>query len=246
MLDSRPPQIPPSSAAQFSQWTTLTRSQLKQSGPAGCPFPSCGSLVFPSRGKRKAHTLEKHREQLIDLVGASAKAHSGRNRPRSFISDTASMRSTYSGTIYSATGALKPYVCTYPGCSSSFTQPAGLRSHSVRHTGERRYKCTCLNEDGTPCTSSYTTNNRLKVHIRTHTGERPYACTYPGCSYEAKQRCSVRDHEIVHLPEEEQKLRRAQKTKTVACPVCCKKYRTLQSLDVHSWQEHGYAAVPGN
>ncbi|KAI8611813.1 hypothetical protein BC830DRAFT_1068407 [Chytriomyces sp. MP71] len=99
--------------------------------------------------------------------------------------------------------ALKPYVCTYPGCSSSFTQPAGLRSHSVRHTGERRYKCTYLNQDGTSCPSSYTTNNRLKVHIRTHTGERPFACTYTGCEHRATQSCSLQNHKNTHLSKEE-------------------------------------------
>ncbi|KAI8611812.1 hypothetical protein BC830DRAFT_1083783 [Chytriomyces sp. MP71] len=83
------PQITPDRLSRYS----LHQQQQQQSGPAGCPFPSCVNLIFPSRAELKAHTLEKHREQLVDLVGATAKARNSRNRSRSVISDTASMRS---------------------------------------------------------------------------------------------------------------------------------------------------------
>ncbi|KAI8610476.1 hypothetical protein BC830DRAFT_1069817, partial [Chytriomyces sp. MP71] len=53
------------------------------------------------------------------------------------------------------------------------------------------------------CEASYTTGNRLKVHKRSHTGERPYPCNAPGCSFAAKQACSLKSHKLTHLSAQE-------------------------------------------
>ncbi|KAI8610471.1 hypothetical protein BC830DRAFT_1069815, partial [Chytriomyces sp. MP71] len=131
------------------------------------------------------------------------------------------------------------YQCTYPNCHKSFAQPAGLRSHTVTHTGVRDFVCNF--ED---CDKSYTTNNRLKVHMRSHTNERPYVCDAPGCSYAAKQMCSLTQHKLTHLSAAEKRAVLEAKARTIPCIECGRVYRTFESLDAHGWKEHGKVRTP--
>ncbi|KAI8835412.1 hypothetical protein BJ741DRAFT_533952 [Chytriomyces cf. hyalinus JEL632] len=135
---------------------------------------------------------------------------------------------------------LKPYVCTYPNCHKSFAQPAGLRSHTVTHTGDRHFVCKFEN-----CDKRYTTNNRLKIHMRSHTNEKPYVCKHPGCTYAAKQACSLTQHKLTHLNPEEKRAEMEKRARTLPCAECGRVYRTMESLDLHSWKEHGKAGIVG-
>ncbi|TPX73152.1 hypothetical protein CcCBS67573_g05579 [Chytriomyces confervae] len=148
--------------------------------------------------------------------------------------------------VASSQNTLKPHVCTYPGCNRSFNQPAGLTSHTytvarpvdVFHTGEKRFSC-----DYPDCGKSYTTKNRLKIHIRGHTGELPFQCDVPGCGYRAKQASSMKDHSVVHMNAAERAEFKAQRQKTIVCSVCLNKYRTVESLQTHSFRVHGHSAA---
>ncbi|KAJ3241271.1 hypothetical protein HDU81_001256 [Chytriomyces hyalinus] len=139
--------------------------------------------------------------------------------------------------VTSSQNTLKPHVCTYPGCNRSFNQPAGLTSHTYTHTKERRFQC-----EYTDCGKSYTTKNRLKIHIRSHTGELPFSCEVAGCGYRAKQASSMKDHSVVHMNPAERAEFKAQRQKTIVCPVCLNKYRTVESLQSHSFRVHGHGA----
>ncbi|KAI8835416.1 hypothetical protein BJ741DRAFT_607941 [Chytriomyces cf. hyalinus JEL632] len=140
--------------------------------------------------------------------------------------------------VSSSQNTLKPHVCTYPGCNRSFNQPAGLTSHTYTHTGERRFLCDYID-----CGKSYTTKNRLKIHVRSHTGELPFQCDVPGCGYRAKQASSMKDHSVVHMNAEERAKFKAQRQKTIVCPLCLNKYRTVESLQTHSFHVHGRSAT---
>ena len=79
---------------------------------------------------------------------------------------------------------LRPFVCSEPGCTQSFSTSGALRTHVMRwHTGEKPHKCDMLVECGSePCVDPYcehkrcdfaaTTKGELKSHQRRrHTAE---------------------------------------------------------------------------
>ncbi|KAJ3408179.1 hypothetical protein HDU80_006540 [Chytriomyces hyalinus] len=154
--------------------------------------------------------------------------------------DSTHMQSGQPARARSGGNILKPYVCTYPNCHKSFAQPAGLRSHTVTHTGDRHFVCKFEN-----CDKRYTTNNRLKIHMRSHTNEKPYVCKHPGCTYAAKQACSLTQHKLTHLNPEEKRAEMEKRARTLPCAECGRVYRTMESLDLHSWKEHGKAGIVG-
>ncbi|KAI8831355.1 hypothetical protein BJ741DRAFT_617411 [Chytriomyces cf. hyalinus JEL632] len=127
----------------------------------------------------------------------------------------------------------KKFTCQYVGCIKSFGTSAGLKQHQKTHTGEKPFVC---NFEG--CGKAYTTNNRLKIHIRGHSNENPYACDFPGCTYRTKQKCSLKPHQIIHLPPEVKSEIRAKEERTIPCKFCGHKYKTQISLDQHCWREH--------
>lgn len=50
-----------------------------------------------------------------------------------------------------------------------FLASSQLKKHTLRHTGERPYKCW-------HCGKSFRQKDTRDTHIRYHTGERPYSC----------------------------------------------------------------------
>ncbi|ORY47861.1 hypothetical protein BCR33DRAFT_714916 [Rhizoclosmatium globosum] len=129
-------------------------------------------------------------------------------------------------------GSQRKFRCTFESCTKSFPTAAGLKSHTLSHTGEKPYMCTL-------CDKAYTTNNRLKVHMRSHTNEKPYQCEYPGCTYRTKQKCSLTPHMLRHLSPKEKEVAALVNSRTLQCPLCFRFYKNTVSLDQHSWREHG-------
>jgi len=61
----------------------------------------------------------------------------------------------------------KNYTCDE--CNSSFTKYTSLKSHLLKHTGEKKYKCE-------HCNKTFFSSSSLKIHVRVHTGDRPFKC----------------------------------------------------------------------
>ena len=73
---------------------------------------------------------------------------------------------------------LRPFTCTWPGCSYAATTQQNLDTHYRKHTGERPHKCTWLG-----CSYAAATKQQLETHYRKHTGEKhvrgkPYSRGY--------------------------------------------------------------------
>ncbi|XP_032221491.2 zinc finger protein 768-like isoform X2 [Nematostella vectensis] len=64
-------------------------------------------------------------------------------------------------------GKAKAYRCDE--CHSTFTKSTSLKSHLLKHTGEKKFKCA-------HCPKTFFSSSSLKIHVRVHTGDRPFKC----------------------------------------------------------------------
>lgn len=61
----------------------------------------------------------------------------------------------------------KSYTCDE--CHATFTKYTSLKSHLLKHTGEKKYRCE-------HCHKTFFSSSSLKIHVRVHTGDRPFKC----------------------------------------------------------------------
>ncbi|KAF9906292.1 hypothetical protein EC991_000780 [Linnemannia zychae] len=72
---------------------------------------------------------------------------------------------------------IRPYACTWEGCTKRFTKHQKLKAHvCMVHEGRKPYPCTV---DG--CDKSFQTPSKLRKHSMSHSEAKRYACAYPGC-----------------------------------------------------------------
>ncbi|KAF8333064.1 uncharacterized protein EI90DRAFT_2917034 [Cantharellus anzutake] len=67
----------------------------------------------------------------------------------------------------------KPYQCSYPNCTKSYSRAFKLSEHERSHTGVRPYVCKT-------CSKAYLRDSHLQQHSRTHLSyeERPFLCNF--------------------------------------------------------------------
>ncbi|KAG0280863.1 hypothetical protein BGZ95_008290 [Linnemannia exigua] len=72
---------------------------------------------------------------------------------------------------------LRPYPCTWKGCTKRFKKHQKLKAHiCMVHEGRKPYPCTA---DG--CDKSFQTPSKLRKHALSHSESKRYACAYHGC-----------------------------------------------------------------
>lgn len=86
----------------------------------------------------------------------------------------------------------KPFPCTEPGCSKSFSRRFHLKRHRKQvHLKEKPHKCP-------HCPRAFAQANNLRVHVRTHTGEAPFRCKH--CGHAWKDKRSMVKHNCKAVP----------------------------------------------
>ncbi|XP_049531377.1 zinc finger protein 664-like isoform X2 [Anopheles darlingi] len=108
----------------------------------------------------------------------------------------------------------KPYKCFHDGCSGSFKDRKGLRSHVRVHAPVKRHVCS-------QCPMRFHTNHNLAAHERTHNGQKPFVC--PKCHKSFAEAGNLKSHIRFHTDE-----------RPYLCTVCDKSFRTHYSRTVHT------------
>ena len=95
----------------------------------------------------------------------------------------------------------KPWQCSL--CSFEAKLKDSLNKHLEAVHGELRSKSReQLFQTCQLCDFTTTFNKRFRRHLASHSEERPFPCTFPGCSFRAKRRDSLKTHGKTHSPQE--------------------------------------------
>ena len=105
-------------------------------------------------------------------------------------------------------------------CNYSFNNPASLKRHIKKHTGENLYNCN-------QCEHKTTQSGALQTHKKTHSGEKPNRCT--SCKYSC---ITTRDLKI-HV------MRMHTREKPFKCKQCNYACTTSSNLQQHMRKHSG-------
>ncbi|XP_059054703.1 gastrula zinc finger protein XlCGF57.1-like isoform X2 [Achroia grisella] len=117
-------------------------------------------------------------------------------------------------------GNAKPHICNY--CGKKFTAPSYLKTHLIKHTGEKNFKCDI-------CSNRFVSKEALLYHTRRHTGEKPYSCTM--CNERFVNASARADH-----------IRFRHVGPTLSCHICSRKFVTSHFLKQHLSRHHDPAS----
>ena len=166
---------------RFTQAVDLKRHMLRHSGqkPHVCHY--CGKQY--TRGDRlKAHLASHTQEDNSDKPYSCSRCSAAFYEAEELRLHVCDFQDGVQAgvevdldeaAVYGDDGGAKPqrtgknYTCDE--CNSSFTKYTSLKSHLLKHTGEKKYKCE-------HCNKTFFSSSSLKIHVRVHTGDRPFKC----------------------------------------------------------------------
>ncbi|XP_034486514.1 zinc finger protein 184-like [Drosophila innubila] len=216
-------------------------------------FLDCSDNANEVSPREDTPPVEKSRQYLSSKV--SNKYHKKRTRPTLLrVTDVAKDVLPVSTSHKSRLEVRKPkekqpytdleknFVCDV--CGWSFRDISNLKSHALRHSGEKKFKCM-------ECDRQFFDNPQLRLHVRVHhKGEKPFVCKYCGmafrnsptrCRHERKfhanqlpfecdlcsrtfiTQISLNSHKLVHVTGE----------KIHHCATCNKTFKEVGSLRKH-------------
>lgn len=177
------------------------KSHIQSHEVGAYPCPKCG-VIFRSRSLRYSHVAQIHGQgsrYACPHCDGKFSTYGLRNRhlteKHGQISEypcsicPAVFRLCNSRTKHIKNVHIKKKVHDCSVCDDQFVTSHQLKSHMVRHTGERKYQCTV-------CKRAYARPNTLKEHTKTHTDDRRHICVVCGQTF--IQNCSLKQHMKVH------------------------------------------------
>ena len=147
--------------------------------------------------------------------------------------------------------------CRY--CLRAFTCAKNLKSHELRHTGEKPFKCL-------KCEYACVNKSMLNSHMKTHSNEakakqirtREYICDTCGQVFKTTtkllEHCNISHNKEIRLPKSFLCGQCGKSIQTLSgfrrhlmnihslkhnCPLCVKSYSSLQWLNIHKRDVHG-------
>lgn len=112
-------------------------------------------------------------------------------------------------------------------CGSVFTHLNSLKTHLLKHSGEKPFKCEF-------CEKAFARKTVLNIHRRLHTGEKPYKCTLCPSAYVTKE-ALARHLQKDHVEEVGANFRRDKVS--YICSICnksrCSKYSLASHMKIH-------------
>ncbi|XP_055845187.1 zinc finger protein 600-like [Episyrphus balteatus] len=112
-------------------------------------------------------------------------------------------------------------------CGSLFTHLNSLKTHLLKHSGEKPFKCEF-------CDKAFARKTVLNIHRRLHTGEKPYKCSLCPSAYVTKE-ALARHLQKDHVEEVGANFRRDKVS--YICSICnksrCSKYSLASHMKTH-------------
>ena len=117
----------------------------------------------------------------------------------------------------------KDYGCDFEGCGEWFTTPGELKSHKLKHSGEKAFVCSI-------CQHLFSCKSNLNKHKEVHSEEKNYMCTEAECNKTFKSKAARNHHLKTHRDE-----------RPFPCATCPKRFKTRgylkRHLDVHTGEQ---------
>ena len=97
---------------------------------------------------------------------------------------------------------VKNYSCDFPNCSYSTKFRCVMDDHRKRHSVNKEFKCTWVNNNNEKCSAAFVTKRDMMAHINFfHKNIKNYICSWENCNASFKDSNRLRHHFYTHTGE---------------------------------------------